>query len=167
MSAGQQDPASAEQWVSTIADDQLRARAATAVAFEMLAQDPNTFNTFIANTTMIPDQAKQALQSMPPNMVNGIGYAMAGGGFGGGGGGPGGGGGFGAFGGGGGGGAQIGNGIQGAINSSILNGNGPLGRIMNGGQGGGGGFGGGGGGGGRRYGGGGGGFGGGGGGGGG
>jgi hypothetical protein len=158
MSAGQQDPASAEQWVSTIADDQLRARAATAVAFEMLAQDPNTFNTFIANTTMIPDQAKQALQSMPPNMVNGIGYAMAGGGFGGGGGGPGGGGGFGAFGGGGGGGAQIGNGIQGAINSSILNGNGPLGRIMNGGQGGGGGFGGGGGGGGRRYGGGGGGF---------
>ena len=162
MSAGQQDPASAEQWVGTITDDQLRARAATAVAFEMLAQDPNTFNTFISNTTLIPDQAKQALQSIPPGMVNGIGYALAGGtgGFGGGGFGGGGGG----FGGGApGGGGQVGTGIQGVINSSILNGGGPLGRIMNGGGpggggGGNGGGGGGGGGGGRRFGGGGGGF---------
>jgi hypothetical protein len=109
--AGQEDPSSALQWVSTISDDQLRGRAATAVAFQMLQTDPNGFNQFISNTTLMSDQQKQMLQSIPPGMVNGIGMAMAGGGGGG-------------FGGGGGQGGGGGGGFQNRIDGMILNGGG-------------------------------------------
>jgi hypothetical protein len=79
MSAGQQDPDGAIQWVGTIADPDMRSRAATMVALEMLSQDPDAANQFLANTTLLTDQQKQALTNLPPRMATRLGFALAGG----------------------------------------------------------------------------------------
>jgi hypothetical protein len=67
LRAAQEDPQSAVQWVSTISDEGMRSRLTMGVAFQMLQQDPAQFNTFVANTTLLSDQQKQMLQSIPPD----------------------------------------------------------------------------------------------------
>ncbi len=122
--AAQEDPSSAMQWIGTIADPDVRSRAATLVAVQMLEQDPDAGSQFIANTTLMTDQQKQMLQNMSQRQAMRLGFALAASGAPGGGGG-GGGGGFG-----GGGGGRGGN----RLTNMILNGGGIFG---NGGQGGG------------------------------
>jgi hypothetical protein len=83
LSAAQEDPQSAMQWVSTVSDDGMRNRLTMGVAFQMLQQDPASFNAFVnSNTTLLSDQQKQMLQNIPPNMaerMNGINAMMGGG----------------------------------------------------------------------------------------
>ncbi|MGA2052107.1 MAG: hypothetical protein ABSH19_02215 [Opitutales bacterium] len=69
LRAAQEDPQSAEQWVSTISDPGMQSRISMGVAFQELQQDPGNFSAFVANDTLMNDQQKQMLQNLPPNIM--------------------------------------------------------------------------------------------------
>jgi hypothetical protein len=72
LHASQEDPSSAMQWVSTITNDQVRQGVTMGVAIQWLQQDPNGFNQFVANTTILTDQQKQMLSNIPPQALQGM-----------------------------------------------------------------------------------------------
>jgi len=120
LTAAQDDPASAMNWVNTIGDPGMQQRLAMVTALQWQQSDPAGYSTFISNTTLLSDQQKQMLATLQPMIAN----AQAGGrgGFGGG------------FGGGGGngGGANPG-GIPARMQDMVINGGGAAGAFLSGG----------------------------------
>jgi hypothetical protein len=92
LSAGQQDPVSAMQWVGTVQDEAVRQRLAMATALQWAQTDQTAFNDFLSTTSLLTDDQKQQVQQTADFAANFGGGPGGPGGFGGspGGGGPGG-----------------------------------------------------------------------------
>jgi len=117
--AGQDDPASAMNWVNTIGDPAMKQRLAMVTALQWQQTDPAGYGSFINSTNLLSDQQKQMLTVIQPMIAN----SMAGGrgGFGGG------------LGGGNGGGAGNPGGMPARLQDFIINGGGMGAMFMGGG----------------------------------
>lgn len=73
LNASQEDPASAMNWVGSIANDQVRQGVTFGVAMQWMQEDQGAFNAYLATSTAVDDQTKQILSNIPPDMVQNMG----------------------------------------------------------------------------------------------
>jgi len=65
LRASQEDPQGAFQWVSTISDPQMRSGLTAGLALLWMQQDQTGFNQFVSTTTVLSDEQKQMISTIP------------------------------------------------------------------------------------------------------
>ena len=72
LRASQEDPASAFQWVNSIADEQMRMGMTVGVGLEWMQQDPAGYNQYLSTTPALNDDQKAALAGIPPGTLQSL-----------------------------------------------------------------------------------------------